>query len=293
MLGLASTLVAKAQIQDTLIVEHPARVVIAQDADTLSIRIAGSDQNPDFRYNREVILSDHEAQHTTSTQLPHSGLWDFSIIESDNQNSVSRLTSSFGTKLSGGIMLPLGGPDAMSGVRNFQSFEAEVGILRMDLTRGHSKNWYSLEWNLGMSNIKMKGDKRFMTDADGNVTFGSYPEGTEPDFSQLWWLEGRLEFDVHRSLGKGSSLGLGVIWAQRGSVMLCQNYYRDVDQKYIRQVNEMTGMRNNHWSFKAEYLFAAGFLHCGIYAKYSPWSQFHSGCGPDFSPFSVGFTFTL
>lgn len=283
---IASTIGLMAQNSDTLVIANPSQVIIAQADDTLSIQVAGKNDNPDYRFSREVVLQNDGEVHTTATQSRHSALgWDFSIIE--NESNGIKLSGNICSQIMGGFRYPLGKPAGMSGYRWKSSPEISINLSTLTLTFGRSKYWGTFDWNIGIKQMTLKGDNRFYADRDGNVLLGGYPTGTTSDQSSLFWLENQYEIGVHRLLGKESNIGLGLIWEQRGNNSFCRSKYVDVDGKTTRQTAEITSLRSNHFSFKAEYNF---WDSLGLFVKYSPWSDFHTGCGPSYSPLTFGFT---
>jgi hypothetical protein len=281
-----------AQANDTLIVNNPDQVIISQSSDALAVKISGKDGNPDYRFSREVSLSNQSEVSTSQSINRRSPLsWDFKQIEKDDKTSLLELA--LFKDFSIGFLTPFDRPQEMADVKFFQSFEASLNMLSFIYYPGHyghSRNWYSLEANLNYRHITMKGDMRFTTAQGGDMQLIPYPEGAKPENSMMQILKPELALNFYRSFHKDLSFGIGIGTMFGGYTNHCntRSNYTDNEGNKIHEVNDVRDIFGFNLSVKAQ-LLLNGFG--GLYIKYYPKSGFKSGHGPQFQSLSIGLTF--
>lgn len=283
----SASLMAQQNVNDTLTIEKPNQVILAQHDDTLSIKVQGKENQPNYLFEREVVLDPKAEVRTKQTHSISSPLnWDFAHIE--GRDSLQRTTVYMSAMLdmSFGWVLPMGSPADMK-FRHWTFLESEADFLRLSVVPNYTKWWYDLKFGIGLTQMEMKESTMAYTDRDGNLLFGAYPEGTDPKLSTVRSLSMNYTLMAHRRFSHGTSLGLGISmhhYMNPGSTIRTE--YIDTDNKKRVQLNEFNGMRNFQWSAIVQYNVDQNLY---IYLRYSPWSQFHPGSGPDYSSFSVGF----
>lgn len=285
---LATTsLLAQQNANDTLTIEKPNQITLAQHDDTLSIKVQGKENQPNYLFEREVVLDPKAEVRTKQTHTISSPLnWDFAHIE--GRDSLKRTTLRFRimADLNCGWIFPMGSPADMKFI-HWNCLEAELNFASLSIVPSYSKWWYELKYGLGDQVMYMKDNTMAYTNRDGDLLFGSYPQGSDPKQSFVRSQFMTFTLMAHRSLNKGRSLGLGITmrhYSNPGSSIRTE--YKDADGKKSVMLSEFNGMRNFQWSAVAQYNVDQNVY---FYLRYSPWSQFHPGSGPDYSSFSAGF----
>lgn len=267
---------------DTLLVSHPDEVKVITSGDSLCLTIAGKEKNPNFFYEKKVVMDNEKEQVTASSRNVRSGLgWDFSRIE-DN-TSCTQIELSLQPQLYAGWSFALGKPSDMK-LKGWSTYEAGLDILHLGVMPGRKNWWVSLDWGILMSRYYLK-DCMMQTAADGSVTISPYPDGSGNESSFFRTLSSSLTLMWHHHVGKKSSLGLGVSWIS-SSLDNC-NYktqYDLSDGTHIVDMNELP-IRGNLFSIKAEYMFAR---HTGLYLRYTPMSILSKCKGPRFQQLNLG-----
>ncbi len=280
-----------AQANDTLIVNNPSQVIISQNDDTLSVRISGKEDNPDYRFSREVSLS-NQSEVSTSQSINHRSplSWDFMEIERNDKTSLLelRILKDF----SAGFLATFDRPTGMDNVKFFRSFEYNLSMSSIIFYPGRSRNWYSIDFNIVYRQMKMKGDMRFVADRNDEVRLAPYPDDAKPDFTMLQTLRPEISISFNRSFSQDFSFGisLAAIFKGNQNLSLCRTHYTDNENNNIRQVDDIEQALTHSYSIKAQ-LIANGIG--GIYLKYYPKSGFKSGHGPQFHTLSMGMVFIL
>ena len=278
-----------AQANDTVIVNSPDKVIISQNSDTLSVRISGKEGNPDFRFSREVSISNQSVISTSQSINRRSPLsWDFKEIERDDKTSLLELA--LFKNISIGLLTPFDYPKGMDGMKFAGTFEASFTMMSFIYYPGHSKNWYSIDANVNYRQLKMKGDIRFDTDQDGDLRLAPYPEGTKSDFTMLQILKPEISLNFYRNFHKDLSYGIGIgsMYGGYTNHCNCRSNYTDKEGNKIHQVKDIRDIFAPEFSIKAE-LAIRGIG--GIYLKYYPKSGFKSGYGPQYQSLSLGLFF--
>ncbi len=279
-----TAITVSAQQADTIVIDKPQQVIITQTADSIDIRVAGKEGNPEYRFEQRASLTSEAETVTTTAESRHSPLgWDFSIIENKMHTAVVSLD--IAPRLECGWLIPMGTPDDMN-VSFWKSMMGNLKILTLKFEAPQGKWWAGLDWGFNMKNLTLKGDRQFTADREGRVNLTPYPEGTTHGKSQLLTIGEVLALNYNYRIGKESALGVGVEWEMRGDLWNhCRSSYIDVDGEKTKQLYDAK-LRANNLNFKLTWQFIE---HCTLYARYSPWSPFKSGEGPQFSTLSFGF----
>lgn len=287
IMASASALTAQEMAySDTLTVKSPDLVTISQRADTVCIRIAGKEAEPDFRYERELVLDDTAEGHITKTSTHNNPLsWDFSVIE--NQNTRHSLSMELFNKVHLGFPFLIGRPSEMKGRSAWRSVEIDLQMLSFDYRPGNSKYKYSLCEYIGYKQIGLKGSTYFSGNPDGIVSLGTYPEGVTDKNSMLRLVYTGFSFEVSRQMNSTDQLTFGIDFQSPTLYNSCLHSYNDVNGKKKVEMDWIgRSLRRNHFGFRAEYELGG----IGLYMKWEPWSIFHTGKGPDFGTMSIGYT---
>lgn len=282
-----ANLMAQKNVNDTLTIEKPNQVILAQHDDTFSIKVQGKENQPNYLFEREVVLDPKAEVRTRQTHNTSSPLnWDFAHIEGRDSLHRTTVYMSVMADLNAGWVLPMGSPADMK-FRHWTFMEGEFNFLNLSVVPQYAKWWYDLKYGFGVTEMEMKKSTMAYTDRDGNLLFGAYPEGTNPKKSMVRSMFLNYTLMAHRRFTHGSSLGLGIsmhYYMNPGSTIRTE--YIDTDNKKRVQLSEFNGMRKFQWSAIAQYNLDQNLY---FFLRFSPWSQFHPGSGPDYSSFSVGF----
>lgn len=267
---------------DTLVVRQPEEVRVITTADTLNISIEGSKENPQYYYNKTVVVDTEKEDVTTTSKNVGSGLgWDFSLLE--GRNSTPQIELSLRAQMYVGWNFMLNKPSDMK--QNwFKSYEGGIDIFHLAFYPRSNKWWLSADWGIVLSQYCFK-DNMMTTAPDGTVVMAHYPDGSSSQSSSFRTLSGGLTFMGHYRLAKEHSIGLGLVWNSK--VMDNCSYktkYSLPDGTYVTFMNELP-IRSNLLSLKAEYMFID---KVGLYLRYTPMSIFKKDKAPKFSELNVG-----
>lgn len=281
----AALMPVNAQETDTLVVEKPEKVIISTNADTMNIRIAGREGNPEYRYEKTLVTGNDTQETTVSSESRRSPLaWDFSSIENTSYNG---LGFSFGIapSLYAGFLMPLSKPDGMS-TSFFRTYEAGVDNL-LTLFAEKSNSRWEFRFGLGLiwKNITMTKSNRFVGDRDGNVSVEGYPEGTSSDHSDINLYGMTLTLGAKYRLYSDFYLGTSLLMEIYPNVhTTCESRYIDLDGKPTIEKSELTGIRRINPALRVDFASRFG----GFFLKVNPLSVFKKGAGPQFSTVTFG-----
>lgn len=278
--ALACAINATAQ-SDTLVVNHPDKVNVCTSGDTLSINILGSKDNPDYFYQKTVMIdSDKEVVTSTSQDISTSIGWDFSLVEKDKSDMVLDLY--FCPQFSLGWNIPLGKPADMK-LKGIRSGEFGLDICRFRYIPSGSRWKFCLYYGFLFNRYVFK--KSMMTSSsDGNVFFTPYPDEVNSRSSATNALSSNLTLMTHYQLKKNREVGLGI--ALTNPLMmhcLYKSKYKLPDGTSVVDMYELP-MRRSLFSIKAEYMFR----QFGFYLRYTPMSILKKDKGPSFQQLSLG-----
>lgn len=278
-----TALTSFAQMADTVVIDKPQQVIITQRADSIDIRVAGKEGNPDYRYQQTARLDTDGESVTTTAETRHSALgWDFSLVEGRTGTSMLEMTVS--PRIEFGFLIPVGVPSDMS-THFFKSSEASISLLGLHFYAPRGKWWFGLDWGVDMQTLALGSDRRFTADGEGHVSLEPYPTGASDGDSRLLMVSNVMSLNFNHSIGKRSYLSLAAEWQTSGDLWNhCRCGYTDADGKSVVQRYDVR-LRKNTMRFK----LAWGFSRNGcLYARFAPWSPFRKGGGPQFSVLSFG-----
>lgn len=216
--------------------------------------------------------------------------WDFSIIDSNDEHPFC-VDGVFGADLSLEFGFPMGGP---SNLNKCKMSDVNFDIVKFRFMEPGEKWWATWNLGIGLKNITTTGKNRFFCNREGDVKLEPYPVGTDADNSDLLLFESNYSLMVNRWVSKNQSLGMGAIYSYRDKrTSFCRSTYKDVDGKKVSDVGQINGLHPHLFSVKLQYenyCFRVPFF---VYGKYTPMSEFKSGCGPKFSTLSFGIGMNL
>lgn len=282
------TLRAQESHNDTLLIETPDKVVIAQNADTLTIQVAGQKNNPNYRYEREVVLANDAESRTTQTQSKNSALsWDFGEIEDDKHTTSLELK--FFNNASVGFLFPIHKPSGM-GSCNWKSFEASINMMSWILRPGNSNNYYMLDFKMDFRHLEMTGNTRFEAIDNHLLSISPYPDGAQPVHSMYDYMNPTISLSMYHRFNRDFTLGVGIGNTIHGRDQLsyCRSTYNDANGIRQTETGRINRFRTSNFNFRLDALLLG---YTGLYVKYEPWSFFHKGEGPDFGTISTGILF--
>lgn len=281
-----ANLMAQQTVNDTLIIEKPNQIILTQHEDTLNIKVQGQDNKPNFLFEREVVLDPKSEVRTKQTHTTNSPLnWDFAQIEGRDSYRLTTVNFSLTADLNAAWVLPMGTPDDMK-FRHWALMEGEFNFACLSIVPHFAKWWYDFKYGFGFQMMEMKKNTMAFTNRDGDLLFGSYPLNTDPKQSVVRSMSMNYTLMAHRRLNQGSSLGFGVTmrnFTNPGSTIRTE--YIDTDGKKNVMLDEFNSLRNFQWSAIVQYNYDQNVY---FLCRYSPWSPFHPGSGPDYSSFSLG-----
>lgn len=286
---LCSASAAMAQeVADTITITKPDKVVITQSDKSLTVAVSGLPDEADFHLERNLAVADSTAT-TSFINVDQSDpiSWNFSEAEKKNRSTCN---IQFGPNIELGLTTAIGGPaDMKTGF--FKSGEVHAGLMRINYIPAASRWSFQLELGLSYTSLHLKGDRRFMADADNHLTIMPYPaDAQEKDRSSyLFNIGGTVKLMAHYGVGKYSYIGFGPIWtipaASFGSS--CRSIYTDADGQKQSHMHRIDTQLQNV-GFRFEYLPIHNFK---IYTTYSPWSNVSKDAFGNFGTFSLGIGF--
>lgn len=289
-LTIATNVLAQSTVEtDTVEVEHPDKVVITQNDESLKVVVTGCKDNPDFSLERSIAMVDTAEVITTETNHESTGLPFVLASDTFDFNSVEgRRTSEFAISiypaLELGFAMPVSGDKSLK-TSFWTSYEARLRLMRWSFQPKKSRWWLTLDWNLSRTHFSLSRGC-FAGDDSYNLLFASYPEEYSKGESglTLWGLGMTLLY--HHALGKYSSVAFGLMFSEYYSPMNNNAYTKYVDGNG-KEVTNIYRIDSNNCplSLRAEYSPGLG-LKC--YVGYTPWSMFRNGRGPKFSTLTFG-----
>lgn len=284
----AATTAMAQEVADTITVTKPEKVVITQSDNSLSVVVDGLPDEDDFHLERTLSVADSTAA-TSFINLDQGDpiSWNFSDAEKKGH---SKVTLDFGPNFELGLTSTLGGPDGMK-TAFFKSGEFRADLARINVVPAASRWNFQLEFGLSYTSLHLKGDRRFMADADNHLTIVPYPTDAEEKkrTSYLFNIGAGIKLMAHYSVGKYSYIGFGPMWtipaANFGSS--CRTLYTDAEGKKQSDMHRIDTQLNNI-GFRFEYLPIHNFK---VYATYQPWSNVSKQAFGNFGNLSLGIGF--
>ena len=266
--------------QDTVIVVNDAKkVTIEKTRNSMSVKVEGSAENPQYFYSQKMEVDTTAAVITEEQNAD----WDFTIpfITKKNENRKHRVNLCVGG-FGFGVVNAIDTPDGMD-VDMGASYELSLDhLLRFNYNVLPTT---SVSFGFGMTwrNYRMTGHTRFIKDGD-NLFLGDYPEGAEIKFSRLKVFSLTLPFMLNQSLGRRVVFSFGPV--------VNFNTHASLKTRYVLDGEKIKEKSNNiHQNRMTVDLMAKlRFNSIGIYAKYSPSDVLNTEFGPKFRSFSTGIT---
>ncbi|MBQ8874783.1 MAG: hypothetical protein IJY60_05700, partial [Bacteroides sp.] len=195
-------------LQDTIIVvKNPNQVTIEKTRNSMSVKVEGSADNPDYYYLQKMEVDSTAAVITEEKNAD----WDFTIpfIGKKKENRKSRMNLCVGG-FGFGMVNAIDAPDDMN-VDMGASYELMWDNM-LKLNYYVVPNTTSISMGFGMTwrNYRMTGRTRFIQKGD-NLLLGSYPEGAEIKFSRLKVFSLTVPFMINQSLGRNVVLSVGPV----------------------------------------------------------------------------------
>lgn len=269
-------------VNDTIIVvNRPDKVTVEKGKQSLSVRIEGSAENPEYRYSYTMSAD------STSTVLSEekSRDWDFSIPfigkKSRNYYDHGNSLSSFGL----GLVDAIGTPDGMD-VEMGASYEIMVDNLLK--CHYYLRPSTSVSMGLGVTwrNYRMTGRTRFIKEGD-ELVLGAYPEGADIKFSRLKVFSLTVPFLLNQSLSRQVLFSVGPVVNFNTHASMKTRYKLD-GEKVKEKSNDIHQSR-----VTVDFMARLSFKCIGLYVKYSPCSVLNTEFGPKFRSLSAGVIYVL
>ena len=280
---------AQSSSLDTTYIKSPDEVILSQHDDTLSIQVKGQEGTPGFRYERTVVLennSESVVKQTRNTADERALSW--SLFESSLKKSTLRIE--FSADMDWGFLFPLNRPSGMGNCK-WKSFETNFNLIKIEYLPINPRWRFACNLGVNYRHIEMGGKSRFLADGDGAVSITDYPEGAKPRCSMLDILSTTTSLNAYYQYSKMGAVSLGVICDGVSGVNqlpIARNIYKDAAGKRVVDTQSIGSLRHNHYTFRLGIDAHCGKEDIGLYVKYSPWSIFKSGKGPNFASLSVG-----
>lgn len=266
--------------QDTIIVVNDAKkVTIEKTRNSMSVKVEGSAENPQYFYSQKMEVDTTAAVITEEKNAD----WDFTIpfITKKDETRKHRMNLCVGG-FGFGVVNAIDTPEGMD-VDMGASYELSLDhLLRFNYNVLPTT---SVSFGFGMTwrNYRMTGRTRFIKDGD-NLVLGDYPEGAEIKFSRLKVFSLTLPFMVNQSLGRKVVFSFGPV--------INFNTYASLKTRYVLDGEKIKEKSNNIHQNKmtVDLMAKLRFNSIGIYAKYSPSNVLNTEFGPKFRSFSTGIT---
>lgn len=279
---------AQSSSLDTTYIKSPDEVILSQHDDTLSIQVKGQEGAPGFRYERTVVLennSESVVKQTRNTADERALSW--SLFESSLKKSSLRF--GFAAEVDYGFLFPLNQPSEMGNCK-WKSCECNLNFSSLEYLPANPRWRFACNFGVNYRHIEMGGKSRFLADVDGAVSITDYPEGAKPRCSMLDILSTTTSLNAYYQYSKMGTVSLGIIedGVRPNYLSIARNIYKDAAGKKVVDTQSVESLRPNHYTFRLGIDAHCGKEDIGLYVKYSPWSIFKSGKGPDITPLSVG-----
>lgn len=267
-------------VQDTIIVVNQAKkVTIEKKHNSMSVKVEGSAENPDYFYSQRM-----EVDSTAAVIIEEKNAdWDFNI-PFINKNSKTK-------KYRGNLCVGGFGFGVVNAIETSEGMDMDMGAsyeFSLDHLLRFNYNVLpatSVSMGFGMTwrNYRMTGRTRFIKDGD-KLVLGAYPEGSDIKFSRLKVFSLTVPFMINQSLGRKVVFSVGPV--------VNFNTHASLKTRYTLNGEKVKEKNNNiHQNRMTVDLMAKlRFNSLGVYAKYSPSDMLNTDFGPKFRSFSTGIT---
>ncbi len=272
--------------QDTLSVRNPDEVKIIKDMNSLSVSITGAENDTDFSYYTSLEADPASTLHSTE-RLPQGG-FDFSVslIGSDDNKGKSRkpygeLDLAIGTGF--GICFPAGLTDeGYSPMRQAWGLDFTLSILHGEYHPWGGKSNLFMEFGLEDKSFKIRGDERYIKNADGSLGFAPFAPD-KPKWSAFRIFSWNVSAGYTQHIVDGFSFTVGPVVNFNTGSRIKTKWYDANDQKH----KEKTKFGKQHF-VTYELMGSLNFRNIRLYVKYNPCNLIDKSFGPDFNTWSVG-----
>mgnify|MGYP003290240059 FL=1 len=267
-------------VQDTIIVVNQAKkVTIEKKHNSMSVKVEGSAENPDYFYSQRM-----EVDSTAAVIIEEKNAdWDFNI-PFINKNSKTK-------KYRGNLCVGGFGFGVVNAIETSEGMDMDMGAsyeFSLDHLLRFNYNVLpatSVSMGFGMTwrNYRMTGRTRFIKEGD-KLVLGAYPEGSDIKFSRLKVFSLTVPFMINQSLGRKVVFSVGPV--------VNFNTHASLKTRYTLNGEKVKEKNNNiHQNRMTVDLMAKlRFNSLGVYAKYSPSDMLNTDFGPKFRSFSTGIT---
>jgi hypothetical protein len=267
---------------DTVIVDHPQKVVVTTTKAKMNVEVIGKEDNPNYYYSKSVDLQPS----AISVIQQDSGL-DFNVpfigsTNKENENKKNANSIEI-TGLGFGFVSAPGAPNGMD-VKMGSSYELFISELVGFHHRWGYRNKIILGIGIDWRNYRMTDQTRFLKQGN-NIVLSDYPAGSDIKFSRLKIFSWTFEALYHRSFSHNVGIDFGPVLSLNTYGSL-KTRYTDADGKH-KDFNKNIHQTPITIDFKAR-LDVKGI---GVYAKYSPCNILQTEYGPKFQSLSFGIEF--
>lgn len=292
LLALTMTTNALAQSTvetDTVEVEHPDKVVITQNDESLKVVVTGCKDNPGFSLERSIVMADSAEVITTETKHESTGLSfglgsDVLDINSVEERRTSQFEICIYPAFEIGFAMPVSGDKSLK-TSFWKSYEARLNLMRWKFLPKKGRWWLTLDWGLSRTHFSLR-QGCFSGNDDYHLMIGSYPADYSKGESGVTLWGADLTLLYHHALGKYSSMAFGLMYSGYHAPINNNAYAKYVDGsgKEVTNMYRIDPNRNTI-TLRAEY---SPYHGVNFYVGYTPWSMFRNGRGPKFSTLTFG-----
>lgn len=271
---------AQEESADTVVVLHPQRVTVTSTANSMSVDIEGSQDNPDYRFSK--------SQTTTSDGLRISSEstsdFDFKLpFTKSHEKGHRRIEMNIAAAMSFGLVSGLNTPEGLD-INMGQSFEITWHCANIML-KGVSNRWeFSTGAWLNWKNFRMTGYNRFVTDNNA-VVLAPYPDGSVIRFSRIHLFSWQFPLLADYRIDRHFHTTFGCLFNLNSHGSLKTRYR--LDGENYKDIDGSIHLKN----FTVDFIAMLDYRRTiGLYVKYSPYRVLDAGFGPRFSSISTGIT---
>ena len=268
-------------LQDTIIVvKNPNQVTIEKTRNSMSVKVEGSADNPNYYYSQKMEVDSTAAVITEEKNAD----WDFTIpfVGKKNEKRKCRMNLCVGG-FGFGMVNAVDAPDDMN-VDMGESYELMWdNMLKFNYYVVPYTTSISMGFGMTWRNYRMTGRTRFIKEGD-NLILGAYPENSEIKFSRLKVFSLTVPFMINQSLSRNIVLSVGPV--------INFNTHASLKTRYTLNGEKVKEKSNNihHNRMTIDLMAKLRFRSIGVYAKYSPSDVLNTEFGPKFRSFSTGIT---
>ncbi len=261
--------------RDTVIVDHPRKVVVISTDSLLKVKVMGSAKDSTYLY--ESSLQNVDSNFVSTSTI--SSDWGFSIGgigRKSNTEYYSQVESHFLL----GFNAPMGAPANMP-LKAFESWELWWIIADASTAPWHNGHRFSAGIGVDWRNYRMLDRNQFVKADDGTVSVAPLPEGCDPKFSRIKVFSLTIPLRYHYYYKEwGFSLG----------PVLNFNTYASIKTRYrLNGEKQKEVYKDIHPSpFTIDFMGTVTTPVIDFYVKYAPCHVLNPSYGPKFHSLSFG-----